>query len=243
MSVALPITIAVVGCLVVFGLLTWMLVYFRRDYEKSETEFMALLQEECARRGWTFEERNDSYVEWFNGLPLIPFTGIRDPLFVRPKAAGAKWVVSGVHRGRPFLAALFHVYHVAPAVDANWRPHVWVRMPSARPGLVVKKVYGPTNAINRAIGWDHRKYGDPDFDHRFEVTADDPQFAADVLHTRMQRFLVDEQRPFQEFWMIGDIIDMAGDSCVEHRDPRQLIPALDLRCDLLDLVPQVVWAR
>ncbi|TWP52133.1 hypothetical protein FKR81_11160 [Lentzea tibetensis] len=243
MSLALGLTIAIGGCLLLGAALVWMVVWLRRDYEASEQEFMALLQEESARRGWTYEERNDSYAEWFNALPMIPFAGVRSPVFQQPKAAGARNVVTGTHRGRQFLAADFHVYFTAPAIDANWRTHVWVRMPAPRPGLVVKKVLGPQNAVNRALGWDHQRYGDPEFDHRFEVTADDQRFAHDVLHTHMQRILVAEQRAFQEWWMVGDIIDVAGDSCGEHRDPRELIPALDLRCDILDLVPEVVWAR
>jgi hypothetical protein len=164
-------------------------------------------------------------------------------MFQKPRAAGARNIVTGTHRGRPFLAADFHVYYTAAAIDADWRTHVWVQMPSARPGLVVKKVLGPQNAVNRALGWEHARYGDPEFDQRFEVTADDQQFAADVLHPQMQRFLVEEQRAFQEWWMIGDIVEVSGDACSEQRDPRELIPALDLRCDILDRVPQVVWSR
>jgi hypothetical protein len=103
-------------------------------------------------------------------------------------------------------------------------------------------VYSPQNAINRAIGWDYPTFGDPEFDKRFAVSTDDDRFAHDVLHTRMMRFLLDEPRQFQEFWLIGDVIDASHPLTDHHRDPAELIPALDLRCDILDLVPQAVWA-
>ncbi|GLZ34759.1 hypothetical protein Lesp02_69460 [Lentzea sp. NBRC 105346] len=243
MSLALGLTIAIGGCLLVGAGLVWMVVWLRRDYSQSEAEFMALLQEECARRSWQFEERNDAYADWFSSLPRVPYVGIPDPLWINPRAAGARNIVTGVYRGRRFIAAQFQVYQVNPAIDGNWWTYVRVHMPAPRPGLVVKKVVGPTNAVNRALGWDHASYGDPEFDRRFEVSADDQRFAADVLHTRMQRFLVDEQRPFRGLVMVGDVIDVVGDQQNEHRDPRQLIPALDLRCDILDLVPDTVWAH
>jgi hypothetical protein len=41
--------------------------------------------------------------------------------------------------------------------------------------------------------------------------------------------------------LLGANLDV-GDPIDDHRNPAELIPALDLRCDLLDLVPRSAWA-
>lgn len=240
MSTAGIVAIAVGGTVVLFGAIAVLLIWLQRSYEAGEQKVLGRLREELPRRGWTFEERNDAYVSVFNELPPQPFLALEHPLAPKPKATAARNIITGQHRGRSFLAAEFDVYSYHRRLS-NPQRCIWVRTPAPRPGLVVKKVIGPQNAINRAVGWDYATLGDPEFDKRFEVSTDDHRFAHDVLHTRMMRFLLDEPRRFQEFRLVGDVIDVS-DQITDHRDPVALIPALDLRCDILDLVPQAVWA-
>lgn len=46
---------------------------------------------------------------------------------------------------------------------------------------------------------------------------------------------------FRGFMLIGDQLDLF-DPVSDHRDPEQLVPALELRCDIFDRVPASVWA-
>jgi hypothetical protein len=41
--------------------------------------------------------------------------------------------------------------------------------------------------------------------------------------------------------LLGDHLDLI-DRISDHRDPAELIPALDRRCDLLDRIPPSAWA-
>jgi hypothetical protein len=235
-SAAAIIAIVVGGCLVVFGAIAVMMIWLRRSYNTHEAGALARL----AEQPWTYEERNDSYVALYNDRPLPPYFRAENPIARPPRASAAHHVVTGTHRGRSFLAAEFDVYLFHRGEHIRQRC-VWVRTPAARPGLSLRKVLGPQNAINRALGWDYPKSGDPEFDRRFEVSADDNRFAQAVLHPRMIQFLLHDPRPFRAVLMTADTIDLT-DPIQDHRDPLDLIPALDLRCDILDLVPLAVWA-
>jgi hypothetical protein len=83
--------------------------------------------------------------------------------------------------------------------------------------------------------------GKPEFDKRFRVSAEDDRFAAEVLNPRMIQLLLVAPGSFRGFWLLGGQIDML-DPVSDHRDPAELIPALDRRCDLLDLIPTTAWA-
>lgn len=230
MTPAAIVAIVVGGCLVVFGAIAAMLIWLRRDYDQHEAGALARL----GKTGWTYEERNDAYVELYNARPLPPYFRAENPIARPPRASAARQVVTGTHRGRSFLAAEFDVYLYDRGEHIRERC-VWVRG-AARPGLSLRKVLGPQNAINRAIGWDYLKIGNAEFDRRFEVTADDPGFAQAVLHPRMVDFLLHDPREFRAVLMLADTIDLT-DPITDHRDPQALIPALDLRCDILDLMP------
>lgn len=48
-------------------------------------------------------------------------------------------------------------------------------------------------------------------------------------------------RQYKGFWQLGDQLDVL-DPVSDHREPAELILALDVRCDILDLIRQRVWA-
>lgn len=234
MSPALAITIAAAGTVVVFGAIVALLVLLNRSYKKSETAALSRLQQVAADRSWTYAPQDDQVIEAYNARhnfrsPLHPFTR-------PPTARSARDVITGTHRGRPFLAATFKTKYRGQVSDESC---IWVRTPAARPSLQVMKTVALASAVNEAIGQDLR-VGDHDFDRAFEVTTDNPRFAVDALAPQLSQFLLTTSRKFRGFWLQGDYID-ALDQVTDHRDPEQLLPALDFRCDILDRIPEHVW--
>jgi len=239
MSVGAVIAIAVGGTVVVAAAIVWLVVWLNRSNKAQGQAALGRLDEELARRGWTYAERDDSVAELYTrqhrefALPnvLHPFA---DP----PKASAAHDVITGTHRGRPFVAAV---------IDTSYRGSVgpelcvWVRVPVARPSLTVRKVAKVQNQVNEAIGRAGVRSGNPEFDERFEVLSEDPRFAAAVVTPELAEFLLAEQRRLRGFMFFADHVD-ALDQITDHRDPGQLVAALDLRCDILDRIPTAVWA-
>src|ERR1700730_2893331 len=121
MSLGVVIAMGGVGMLVVAAAIVVMMVWLRRSYNADEQAILGRLNEELPRRGWTYEERNDSYVSVFNSLreymaqPLLQMPTAQNPLAPLepwhrpPKAVAARQIVTGTHRGRSFIAALFTV--------------------------------------------------------------------------------------------------------------------------------------
>jgi hypothetical protein len=114
-------------------------------------------------------------------------------------------------------------------------------IPACRPALQVSPSSEIANRVNAMAGQGDLQFGDPDFDNRYEVHTGDERFARAVLSPPVTNFLKTDTRQFRGFTLLGanlDFFDQVGDHC----DPKELVPALDLRCDLLDLIPRSVWA-
>ncbi|MCU1679533.1 MAG: hypothetical protein JWQ81_272 [Amycolatopsis sp.] len=243
MSAGAIIAITVGGVVVVAALIVWLVVWLRKSYNAQQTASLGRLQEESVNRGWRYEERNDSYAAVFNAQnefavqsPLQVLNPL-NPYHLAPKAVDAKEVVTGTHRGRPFIAALFGVHH---RNEYSQIRAIWVRTPAARPALTVSAALRAQSRVRASIGQQDLQLGNPDFDERFEVSAGDDRFAQAVLNPRMIQFLLADQRAPRGFMLLGDQLDVL-DPVSDHRDPAELIPALDYRCDLLDLIPPSVW--
>lgn len=239
MSVGAIIAIAVGGTLLLGAGLAWMTIWLNRSHKRHEQAALGRLREEVARRGWTFAERDDSVAELYT-LQNKEFGGRdpRQPFVGPPKAKAAHNVLTGVHRGRPFLAATLDAYHNGEHASVRW---IWVRTPAARPALTVRPAVPLSSKINNAI-WGEVRTGHPDFDERFDVSSDDPRFAIAALSPALIDFLLHDQRSFRDFRLFADHIEVL-DRISDHRDPAELIPALDLRCDILDRIPASVWAQ
>jgi hypothetical protein len=249
MSAGVVIAIAVGGTLVVFAAIVVLMVWLRRSYNADEQAALGRLNEELPRRGWTYEERNDSYVSVFNSQnqydvqPLFSMPTRRNPLaplqpyHLPPKAVAARHIITGTHRGRAFIAARFTVKYAGERYTDRV---IWVRTPAPGPVLTVTRSPRLQSRVSKAIGQADLQLGNQDFDEQFEVSETDERFARAVLNPTMIQFLLTDPRRFRDMTLLGDHIDLT-DPLDDHRDPALLIPALDLRCDLLDRVPPSAW--
>ncbi|MBK1786809.1 hypothetical protein [Prauserella cavernicola] len=239
MSTGIIIAISVVGGLVLLGGLGFLISKVNRAVSAKTEGWEGRMAEELPRRGWTYAERDDDLVPFYNQLyqqHTQPY--VLEPFVAPPHAKAARMVITGVHRGRPFVAAVFDTLH-----KGQYTSHraIWVRTPVARPALTVQKVVPMASGVNDMIGTGDVQSGDPDFDARFDVRTKNAQFATAALSPDLVQYLLEGQARLRGFMLIGDQLEVF-DAISEHRDPRELIPALDLRCDILDRMPAAVWA-
>jgi len=251
MSPAAIIAVVVGGVLLVAVAIVVLMVFLRRSYNAEQQGAMSRLNEELARRGWTYEERNDSYVSVFNSQnqyavqPLISMPTRQNPLnplnqyHLPPNAYEAHQIVTGTHRGRPFIAANFRVHY---AGERHWNRVIFVRTVAPGPALTVSRSVRLESHIRTGLGQGDLQYGNPDFDAQFQVSAEDERFARAVLNPAVMQYLLADPSQFRSMSLLGDHIDLS-EPLSDHRDPAQLIPALDRRCDLLDRIPQSAWAE
>lgn len=71
-------------------------------------------------------------------------------------------------------------------------------------------------------------------------TGDDRSARA-VLVPPVTHFLKTDPRPFRGFTVIGANLDFF-DGVTDHRGPGKLVAALDLQCDLLELISRSAWS-
>lgn len=242
--------ITIGGCVLVAGGIVAMMIWLRRSYDANEKGVLGRLHEEAPKRGWKYEERNDSYVSVYNATreytqqPLMQMPTRQNPMaplepYHRPpKAVQAKQIVTGEHRGRAFIAAVFTVNYAG-----QQRPEqvIWVRTPAPGPTLSLFRAPRIESRVNKAMGQGDLQFGIPEFDDQFRVSEADERFARAVLTPAVIQYLLNAPRRFQAMSLLADHIDFV-DQVTDHRDPEQLIPALDMRCDVLDRVPQSAWA-
>lgn len=250
MSGALIAVIVIGGCLIVGGAIAAMLIWLARSNKADEQAILRWLNEEVANRGWKYEERNDSYVSVYNAdreyheQPLLKAPTKQNPLnplnpYHRPpEAVGAQRIVTGEHRGRPFIAAVFTVNY---AGEQKPEQVIWVRTPAPGPIVNVYRSPKAQTRVRRAMGQAGPGFGHPEFDDRFEVSDGDEQFTRAVLNPAVIQYLVSSADEFRVMSLLADHITFV-DQVPDHRDPKQLIPALDRRCDVLDRIPRSAWS-
>jgi hypothetical protein len=245
-STALILVIVIGGTLLIAAAVTWFVVWNNRGMQRAEAGVLQRLSQEAPRRGWRYEERNDSYCAFHNEGDLSMQYSFADELFSPtdvfarpPEAFEAHEIVSGTHRGRPFLSVRFKVRRRGEA-DHDSRV-VWVRTPKLGPALQVTPAVPLASRVNGSIRRGDLKVGDPEFDERYEVHTGDDRFARAVLVPQVTHFLKTDPRRFRGFTLIGANLRV-NDRLTDHRDPEELVAALDLRCDVLDLIPRSVWA-
>ncbi|WP_326569299.1 hypothetical protein VSH64_47485 [Amycolatopsis rhabdoformis] len=246
MSTALILVIVIGGTLLIAGAITWFAVWSYRSSKRDNAALLQRLREEASRRGWRYEERNDSYCAFYSEGDQSMLVSIADEIFSPrdifarpPEALEAHEIVSGTHRGRPFLSARLRVrWYQSGIRDSRV---VWVRAPKLGPALQVMPAVPLASRVNDKIKRGDLKVGDPEFDERYQVSTGDERFARAVLVPQVTHFLKTDPRKFRGFTLLGANLDFL-DSGSDQRDPEKLVAALDLRCDLLDLVPRSVWA-
>jgi hypothetical protein len=238
-STGLIVAIAVGGGVLLLGGLAWLIGKLNKGIEGGIDSGRENLAEELSRRGWRYVETDDNIVGVYNELYrkyTHPF--MLDPLVGPPRATSAKDVITGVHRGRPFFAAVLDTYHHGEYMSQLC---VWVRTPVPRPALTVQRMAALASRLNDAIGTGDLKTGIPEFDGNYDVRSEDPSFAAAVMNPHLVHLLLAQPERFHGFMLLGDQLDVF-DPIHDHRDPRQLLAALDFRCDILDRIPGSVRA-
>ncbi|HVW42250.1 MAG TPA: hypothetical protein VHC18_12950 [Amycolatopsis sp.] len=239
MSAGAVVAIAVGGAVVVAAAIIWLVVWLNRSNKAQGQAAAGKLAEESARRGWTYAERDDSVAELYTRQHReFALPNLLHPLADPPAASAARDVITGTHRGRPFVAAVVDTSYLG---ELGPELCVWVRTPAPRPSLTVRKVAALQSRANSAIGRGDVRTGHPEFDDRFEVSSEDPRFAAAAMSPALIGLLLAEQRRLRGIMLFADHVD-ALDQITDHRDPAQLLPALDLRCDIIDRIPTAVWA-
>ena len=198
---------------------------------KKRREGMAAL---AAQRGWTYVERDDRWVQAFEGSP-----------FGLGHNRQAKNVLTGTFDGRPFVS-LDYVYHTTEtSTDSEGRTtrrevsHLYgvtgLDVGTALPPLEVT----PEGMIGRFIGRLTNRdieLESEDFNRAFTVTCPDRKFASDVLHPRAMELLMqwpDSAFRFDRSW----ILDCeAGQVALEQIEPR--LTRVDA---IVDQIPEFVW--
>lgn len=235
MSVGAILVIVLGGVLLLAAGVIALIVLVRRAGQARAGMTAADARSAIEARGWTFAERDDAYVPLYDRQ--YDRTGWAEPLHLPPRATGAADVITGTHRGRPFVAATFETVH---AGKHQRERAIWVAAPAPHPMLSATRIVGPQNTINRGIGMGGVQLGDGEFDRSFEVHCDDDAFARAVFGPELRTLLLRDSRSFRGFALRGEYLDVF-DPVGDHRDPGELVPALELRCDILDRIP--AWTR
>lgn len=234
MSTPLIVAIVLGGTVLFLAGIAVLLFLLLRNLRQHRPASAEETRQAMAAYGWSFAERDDSIVSLYDRQ--YDHRGGLGALFDPPRAQSARDVITGTHRGRPFVAATFDTIY-----QGSRKPEraIWVATPSAHPLLSMHRIVGPQNALNDAIGRGGVQTGHPEFDRRFEVRCEVPAFAQAVLAPAVIELLLSDPRDFRGITFRGESLDATDP--VDHRDADQLMTALDLRCDVLDRVPPHVW--
>ncbi|OLT47566.1 hypothetical protein BJF85_15430 [Saccharomonospora sp. CUA-673] len=235
MSTGVVVAIVLGGVVLLAAGVTVLIVAILRGRRKHAAMSAPAARAALTGRGWTFAERDDAWIPVYDRQH--DRRGWAEPLRRPPRATAARNVVTGVHRGRQFVAATFDTVHAGKHQPER---AIWVAAPAAHPMLSAKRIVGPQNAVNRSIGRGGVQLGDEAFDRGFEIHCDDEAFAQAVFGPELKALLLQDPRNIQGLVLRGEYLDVF-DPVGDHRNPDELTAALDVRCDILDRIP--VWSR
>lgn len=212
------------GVVVLIGVLGYLSAKKRR-------EGLAAL---ATAKGWTYVERDDRWVDGFEGAP-----------FGLGHNRQAKNVLTGVYDGRPFVSFDYVYYTTETSTDSEGRTtRREVSHPYGVTGLDMGAAFPPLSVtpegmIGRFFGRITNRdieLESEDFNRAFTVTCPDRKFASDILHPRMMELLLQSPESafrFDRRW----IIDCeAGQVPIEAVEPR--LGRVDA---IVDQVPEFVW--
>ena len=203
---------------------------------KKRREAFGLL---AGQRGWTYVERDDQWVDVFDGAP-----------FGQGHNRKATNVLSGQYDGRPFIAFDYVYYTTETSTDSEG--HTTTHEESHNFGIVGLDLVAelgdhpfpslcvsPEGVFGRIIGRLTNRdieLESEDFNRAFTVTCPNRKFASDVLHPRMMEFLLahpDSAFRFDRSWVLSVEAGQA--------DLQQVVPRLSVIDAVLDNVPEFVW--
>ena len=198
---------------------------------KKRREELSLL---AAERGWSFAEREDAWVDRFDGAP-----------FGLGHDRRASNVLTGAYDGRPFVAFDYRYSTTETSTDAEGHTQTHTQTHpfsvlgldagASLPNLSVTPEGFLGRMVGRLTNTDIELESEA-FNRAFTVRADDRKFATDVLHPRMMEHLL--QIP-DRGW------SLRGGWLLAVRSGRHTVAELDARLHdldgILDLIPDFVW--
>ncbi len=218
MAALTPVLIVIVGAGIVLGVARW---WQRRR--------AATLAGWADRNGWHYEHRRPDLAEQFSGYP-----------FGRGYRRRVQHVLSRTHRGHQVMAFEYS-YTTSGARNSSsttFHEVVAVPIPAERPVLQVTREH-IGHKILGLVGVHDLQLPNEQFNAAFRIHTDDDQFARDVLHDAMMRWLLADERArkvniridgsYLVIWRRGtlDADNLPGDA--------------DFVIDFLDRVPSPVW--
>jgi hypothetical protein len=187
----------------------------------------------AARKGWSYTERDDRWVDSFSGPP-----------FGQGHNKKAQNVVTGTAYERPFVAFDYVYYTTETTSTGKTTSTRQVAHPygiaavdtgEAMPALDVSPEGMFGRLIGRLTGTDIELESE-DFNRMFTVQCPDRKFASDVLHPMMMQFLM--QHPGTSFRFDGRYAVSAEEGQVAIESIESRLAFLD---EVLDRVPEFVW--
>jgi Protein of unknown function (DUF3137) len=215
---------AAITLVVVVGVLSYLSAKKRR-------ETLALL---ASQRGWTYVERDDRWVDQFDGAP-----------FGTGHDRRADNVMTGTYDGRPMVAFDYRYSTTETSTDAEGHTQTHTEV---HPFSVLALNSGarfpelsvtPEGFFGRMVGRltnTDIELESEQFNRAFTVRSADRKFATDVLHPRMMEFLLqipDRGWTLRAGWLVAA---RPGRHSVEQLDAR--LADLD---GILDRIPDFVW--
>lgn len=211
-----PLILVILVAVAVFGVYAW-----QQEQKRKE----ALLVWATAR-GWTLRTATRRGVDHdFPGLGFL----------ARGRSRRAKNVVTGTHRGRP--VTLFD-YRYTTGSGKNKQTHrlgvVVVGTDHPVIPLTIRRE-NPFDKVGEFLGADDIDFESAEFSRTFFVKSGDRKWAYDVIHQRTMDYLL--RCDFQDlaFGLFELAVHKRG-----RFDPDGYDRALDLACDVLDLIPDYV---
>jgi hypothetical protein len=190
-----------------------------------------LLQSFALSQGWTWTERDDSWVERFSGDP-----------FGEGDHRRALNILVGAFRSRSMVA--FDYSYQTHTTDSKGNQstttHRFAICALALPAALPEFELLPEGFLGRVgtmLGMQDIELESEDFNRRFRVRCDDAKLAYDLLPARTMAALL--TRPALHVRLAGaDAVCWEGGA----HSPSELLARLDTLTTLLDGVPSYVWS-
>jgi hypothetical protein len=224
-------TVLILG-FVVLVLLFIALGVFSYLREKKRREAFRL---DAESHGWTYADRDDRWVDAFDGAPFGLGHGRR-----------AENVVTGTYEDRPFAAYDYSYRTTETSTDAEGHTttheetHNFSVVAMEVPGTFPNLHVSPEGFFGRMVGrlTNHDiELESEDFNRAFTVHCDDRKFASDILHPRLMETLLAHYRDldwrFDHSWIVT--IGTGSNDLVDTQR------AMDALATIIATVPDFVW--
>jgi hypothetical protein len=179
----------------------------------------------------------------FEHRPGDPFGLLYDynfPLFEMGDGRGCENVVWGEWKGLPFRASDYWYYNATDGRrgsalrDLHFNAVV-VDIPAYLPRVTVDRE-GVASRLTSGIGWRDIQFESDDFNRRFVIRSEDPEFAFKLIDARMMHWMLSTDRLFG-FQFYGSAILVWS----RRLRPNELLPLIGTAKELYDHIPRLVW--